>query len=165
VGCFDVYRVPGEGSFDPTKNVKLRQFLWKYTAEAQGGTRRLSSISSEVSSDMGTTYGWNPGTSIQLHGPTALTAAVDLDLQGERDSTTGSFRLSSVSDGWDYQGLPGWIDPRLEDKRFVVRWTAEKGGSPGPGESPQVAGATVWGIAEPAPDVMGAHLKLEVESR
>jgi hypothetical protein len=165
VGCFDVYRVPGEEPFDPTKKAKLRQFVWKYTAEAESPKNRFTSLSSEVSSEAGTTYGWNPGASQQLRDSSRLTAAVDVDLLGDRDPSTGNFRLSNVSDGWDYQGLPGWIDPQLTNNRFAVTWTAGKGEAPPAGEFPQIAGATLWGIPEPAPDVLHTHLKLVAEYR
>jgi hypothetical protein len=165
VGCFDVYRVPGDGAFDPTKKAKLRQFVWKYTAEAESPKSRLTSLSSEVSSQAATTYGWNPGASQQLHDAAKLTAAVDLDLLGDRDPSSGALRLSSVQDGWDYMGLPGWIDPQLTNNRFAVTWTAEKGRRPAAGDSPQIAGATLWGTPEPAPDILPSHLKLEAEYR
>jgi hypothetical protein len=165
LGCFDVYRVPGDGPFDPTKKAQLRQFVWKYTAEADAPANRLTRLSSEVSSLDATTYGWDPGGSQQLHDPSKLTAAVELDLRGERDPSTGAFQLSNVTDGWDYQGLPGWIDPQLANNRFAVAWTAAKGTRPAAGESPQIAGATLWGVPEPGPDVLRSHLKLVAEYR
>ncbi|HEY3241233.1 MAG TPA: hypothetical protein VGL92_16840, partial [Acidimicrobiia bacterium] len=140
----------------------LRQYVWKYTAEADGGDGHgLVKVQAEVNSDAGSTYGWDPGSSIELKEPGMLNAALQTDIVAEH-AEGGPPKLGNASDGWTYRGLTGWIHPRLGDHRFATLWLAPKGKTAPKGETAQVAGATVWGAPVPGPELLPARLRVEV---
>lgn len=162
VGCFDVYRLDIGPIFDPAKNTDLHQYVWKWTAEAEGGEkRRLVRLGAEVTSDAGTTYNWSPGASIEMSEPGAQKAFMATDIVAE-SSDGGPPKLSNPTDGYVYQALAGWIDPKLGDRRFATYWTAPQGRTAPRGASAQVAGASVWGAPAPGPELLPARLRIEV---
>lgn len=164
VGCFDVYRLEGMAS-DPTRGIALGRYVWKYTAEAHGGTdRRLVRLLAAVNSTAGTTYDWAPEQSIELAEPGNVAATVTTDLVAD-SSDGGPPRLNNPTDGWSFRSLAGWFDPRLSDHEFATSWTARNGTSAPAGEAAQVAGATVWGAPAPGPPLLPARLRIEVTYR
>ncbi len=166
VGCFDVYRLEIGPIFDPVKNTELSQYVWKWTAEAEGGEgHRLVRLLAEVNSEAGTTYNWSPGASIEVKEPQMMRASMQTDIVAESAGDGGPPKLADASDGWAYRGLSGWIHPRLEDQRFVTLWLAPDGKTAPRGEAAQVAGATVWGAPAPGPELLPARLRLAVTYR
>jgi hypothetical protein len=166
VGCFDVYELHNGGLFDTNKNVKVRQFVWKYTAEARavGRSTAVTALTAEVRSDAADTYDWAPGGDLPVTGPTALDSAVTVDLVPD-SSGGGKPAVVSAKDGWRYNALSGEIVPYLNAHLHSVTWNAAAKHLPDRGDIPQVAGATLWGIPEPAPTAMPAKLRVEAHHR
>ena len=164
VGCFDVYSLNIGGVVDPVKRVNLRQYVWKYTAGAQGGVRRVVKLTAEVNSDAATIYDWAPGATVHLREPGEIEAGVATDLLADSESG-GRPQLKTVTDGWRYRGLAGRFDPRLSDHRFATSWTSPEGQTAPAGEAAQVAGTTIWGASTPAPDLLPARLRVEATYR
>jgi hypothetical protein len=153
--------------FDSNKRVQVRQFVWKYTAEARttGRSEGVTSLTSEVRSDAGDTYDWAPGAGVSLSHATGLESAVTVDFQADQVSSGSKPAIVGAIDGWRYAALTGEIVPYLTTHSHSVTWNVSSKRPASRSEVPQVAGATLWGVPEPAADVMPAHLQTKAGYR